>query len=114
MANSCSHISFFFLTVAWIPGEKRLLLGSYAHYSSKVGPLNKFRSKRDMFGQTARDIFRVLGVPRTAVLCETRFKTIGKLKRSEDKNNRTSDRALCRVSCEEFATIKGVDDSLEP
>lgn len=67
-----------------------------------------------MFGQTARDIFRVLGVPRTAVQCETRFKALAKLKRSEDKNNRTSGRALCRVSCDDFATIKGVDDSLEP
>lgn len=87
----------------------------YARYSPKVGPLNKFRSKRDMFGQIARDIFRVLGVPRTAVQCETRFKTLAKRKRSEDKNNRTSGRAPCRVSYdEEFAAIRAVDDSLEP
>ncbi|KAH9367394.1 hypothetical protein HPB48_010189 [Haemaphysalis longicornis] len=73
------------------------------------------RPKWDMFGQIARDIFRVLGVSRTAVQCETRFKTLAKRKRSEDKNNRTSGRAPCHVSYEEeFAAIKAIDDSLEP
>ncbi|KAH7953686.1 hypothetical protein HPB49_011197 [Dermacentor silvarum] len=60
-------------------------------------------------------MFALLNVVRTGIQCETRFKTIAKRKRNEDRNNRTSGHSRCNVVFEEeFAAIRAIDDSLEP
>lgn len=68
-----------------------------------------------MYEQISKDIFDVLKICRTGVQCETRYKTLAKRKRSEDKHNGTSGNSRCRVSYEEeFQAIRAIDDSLEP
>ncbi|KAH7959936.1 hypothetical protein HPB49_015214 [Dermacentor silvarum] len=60
-------------------------------------------------------MFALLNVVRTGIQCETRFKTIAKRKRNEDRNNHTSGHSRCNVVFEEeFAAIRAIDDSLEP
>ncbi|XP_077485260.1 uncharacterized protein LOC144095373 [Amblyomma americanum] len=59
----------------WTFGETKYLLDKYALYRPKVGPLMRFRTKRAMYEQIAREIEEVLGTKRTAMQCETRFKT---------------------------------------
>ncbi|XP_077507459.1 uncharacterized protein LOC144118382 [Amblyomma americanum] len=100
---------------SWDERQTKLLLDYYARYARDVGPLKKFRSKRAMFEQIACDMFGILGIHRTAVQCETRFKTVSKRKRNEEKHNNTSGNSRCRVEYEqEFDAIKAIDDSLEP
>ncbi|XP_077491908.1 uncharacterized protein LOC144102532 [Amblyomma americanum] len=99
----------------WTSGETKYLLDKYALYTPKVGPLMRFRTKRAMYEQIAREIEEVLGTKRTAIQCETRFKTVAKRKKSEEKVNKTSGQAPCRPTFEEeFSAIRAIDDSLEP
>ncbi|KAL1425351.1 hypothetical protein MTO96_019238 [Rhipicephalus appendiculatus] len=99
----------------WSDGETKLLLDYYAKYTPSIGPMKRFKCKREMFEQISRDIFALLNTVRTGVQCETRFKTISRRKRNEDSNNRTSGQSRCNVSYEEeFAAIRAIDDSLEP
>ncbi|XP_065305823.1 uncharacterized protein [Dermacentor albipictus] len=103
------------VNAAWTDGETKLLLDYYAKYAPYVGPMKKFKCKRAMFEQIARDMFALLNVVRTGVQCESRFKTIAKSKRNEDRNNRTCGHSRCNVVFEEeFASIRAIDDSLEP
>ncbi|XP_077497889.1 uncharacterized protein LOC144108556 [Amblyomma americanum] len=99
----------------WTTGETKLLLDCYVRYTPQVGPQRRFRSKKMMYEQIAQDIQRILGVIRTGVQCETRFKTLAKRKRNEDRNNGTSGQSRCAVPYEEeFAAIRAIDDSIEP
>ncbi|KAH7953605.1 hypothetical protein HPB49_010554 [Dermacentor silvarum] len=75
------------VNATWSDGETKLLLDYYAKYAPSVGPMKKFKCKRDMFEQIGRDMFALLNVVRTRIQCETRFKTIAKRKRNEDRNN---------------------------
>ncbi|KAK8765408.1 hypothetical protein V5799_031983, partial [Amblyomma americanum] len=103
------------IDASWDERQTKLLLDYYARYARDVGPLKKFRSKRAMFEQIACDMFGIPGIHRTAVQCETRFKTVSKRKRNEEKHNNTSGNSRCRVEYEqESDAIKAIDDSLEP
>lgn len=106
---------FHLHAVVWTEGETKLLLEYYAQYSSHVGPMKRFKSKRVMFEKISKDLECVLRIKRTGVQCETRFKTVLKRKRDEEKQNKTSGQTRCQVSYEqEFAAISAQDDSLEP
>ncbi|XP_077553866.1 uncharacterized protein LOC144168774 [Haemaphysalis longicornis] len=99
----------------WDEGETRLLLTLYSQYCNEVGPLKKFRTKRAMYQQVAKEILQILGIRRSAEQCDSRLKTIIRRKKNEVTNNRTSGRSRCRVSYEEeFAKIRALDDSIEP
>ncbi|KAH7948983.1 hypothetical protein HPB49_002375 [Dermacentor silvarum] len=99
----------------WGEGETRLLLNLYAHYSTKVGPMKKFRCKRAMYEYISKEILQILNIYRTPTQCESRFKTIAKRKKDEDTNNKTSGHSRCQVSYEEeFAAIRAADDSIQP
>ncbi|KAH9372665.1 hypothetical protein HPB48_004610 [Haemaphysalis longicornis] len=109
------HLFFSDETGPWEEGETRLLLMLYARYSSKVGPMKKFRSKRVMYEHISKEILQSTGIYRTQTQCESRFKTIAKRKKNQDTNNRTSGQTRCQVSYEEeFAQIRAADDSIEP
>ncbi|KAH8008972.1 hypothetical protein MRX96_019311 [Rhipicephalus microplus] len=98
----------------WDEGETRLLLTLYAQYNNEVGPFKKFRTKRAMYQEVAKEILKILGISRSAEQCDSRLKTIIRRKKNEVTNNRTSGRSRCRVSYEEFARIRALDDSIEP
>lgn len=103
------------VNATWSDRETKLLLDYYAKYAPSVGPMKKFKCKREMFEQIGRDMFALLNVVRTGIQCETRFKTIAKRKRNEDRSNHTSGHSRCNVVFEEeFAAIRATDDSLEP
>ncbi|CAN7937893.1 unnamed protein product, partial [Ixodes hexagonus] len=99
----------------WSAGELKLLLDYYSKYYPEIGPMKKFRTKKAMFEQIALDLQSVLGVSRTALQCDNRFKTLLKRKKNSQKVNRTSGSSRCTVEFEEeFARIRSMDDSLEP
>ncbi|KAL1469497.1 hypothetical protein MTO96_041046, partial [Rhipicephalus appendiculatus] len=115
LVQSGGHGGSFSANAPWSDGETKLLLDYYAKYTPSVGPIKRFKCKREMFDQISRGIFALLNTVRTGVQCETRFKTISRRKRNEDCNNRTSGQSRCNVSYEEeFAAIRAIDDGLEP
>ncbi|KAH7954501.1 hypothetical protein HPB49_019263 [Dermacentor silvarum] len=68
-----------------------------------------------MYEYIYKDILQILNIYRTPTQCESRFKTVAKLKKDEHTNNKTSGRSRCQVSNEEeFAAIRAADDSIQP
>lgn len=99
----------------WSEESTRLLLDKYADYLELVGPMKKFKNKKIMWIQIAKDIETVLGIQKTYIQCENRYKTILRRKRISDKNNSTSGSKRVKVSFEnEIKQIAAKDDSLEP
>nr|CAI5856005.1 unnamed protein product [Callosobruchus analis] len=61
------------------------------------------------------EIEKTLGILRTPVQCESRFKTIMKRKSLVTTENKKSDNVRMSLQYEaEIAKIKGIDDSIEP
>ncbi|XP_024890293.1 uncharacterized protein LOC112466437 [Temnothorax curvispinosus] len=99
----------------WSDESTRLLLDKYADYLKLVGPMKKFKNKKIMWIQIAKDLEAVLGIQKTYILCENRYKTILRRKRVSDKNNSTSGSKRVKVSFEnEIKQIASKDDSIEP
>jgi len=99
----------------WSDESTRLLLDKYADYLELVGPMKKFKNKKIMWIQIAKDLEAVLGIQKTYIQCENRYKTILRKKRVSDKNNSTSGSKRVNVSFEnEIKQIAAKDDSIEP
>nr|CAH7749977.1 unnamed protein product [Callosobruchus chinensis] len=85
--------------------ETKLLLDLYHQYLPQIGPMKKFKNKKK----------KNLGILRTPVQCESRFKTIMKRKSLVISENKKSGNARMSLEYEaEIAKIKGFDDSIEP
>lgn len=99
----------------WGESETRLLLDLYHQYLSEVGPLKKFRNKKNMWENISNEIQLKTKQIRTAAQCQTRYKTILKRKISSASTNKTSGSVRENVMFEsEINKIKSLDDSLEP
>ncbi|XP_018564948.1 uncharacterized protein LOC108906220 [Anoplophora glabripennis] len=95
--------------------ETKLLLDLNYEYLPQVGPMKKFKSKKKMWEQISEDIQNKLKLIRTALQCETRFKTIKRRKNCFETNNRQSGNNPINIPYEdEFNKIKSIDDSIEP
>ncbi|KAI8126850.1 hypothetical protein CVS40_3414 [Lucilia cuprina] len=55
----------------WSDGDTRLLLDLYANYLPEIGPLKKFKSKKDMWSKISTEI-----PDKSAKQCEERYKTV--------------------------------------
>ncbi|VEN53811.1 unnamed protein product [Callosobruchus maculatus] len=72
-------------TTEWQEGETRLLLDKYESYLPLVGPMKKFKTKKNMWLQISKDLSVILNVERSPLQCENRYKTILKRKKRQLK-----------------------------
>lgn len=99
----------------WSDESTRLLLDKYANYLELVGPMKQFKNKKLMWMEIAKDLEINVGIKKTYIQCENRYKTILRRKRISDNNNSTSGSKRVKVSFEdEIKRIAAKDDSVEP
>ncbi|RLU21200.1 hypothetical protein DMN91_005573, partial [Ooceraea biroi] len=60
----------------WSDETTRFILDKYADYLELVGPMKKFKNKKVMWMQIAKDMETVLGIQKTYIQCENRYKTV--------------------------------------
>ncbi|XP_065309581.1 uncharacterized protein [Dermacentor albipictus] len=95
----------------WSEEETKLLLNYYTTYIRQVGPHDRFKTKKLMYEEIAREMSCVLNVQRTGAQCKSRLSTLRKQRRKADKNYETSGDARCSAPCGVKFTI---DDVLVP
>ncbi|XP_049522164.1 DDRGK domain-containing protein 1-like [Dermacentor silvarum] len=99
----------------WTEGETKLMLDYYEQYFPQVGPMKKFRNKKEMFGRIAENLNKTMGITRTGEQCCSRFKTVIRRKTSATTQNKKSGNSPSDVPYdEELAKIAALDDSVEP
>lgn len=99
----------------WSEGETKLLLDKYGQYMVMIGPMKQFKTKKTMWEKIAMDLKNILGVFKTSLQCENRYKTIMKRKKKAIDNNKSTGRSKMTVPYEnELSGIVGLDDSIEP
>ncbi|XP_032675598.1 uncharacterized protein LOC116846178 [Odontomachus brunneus] len=99
----------------WTEESTRFILNKYSEYLQSVGPMKKFKNKKIMWIEISKNVETVLGIYKTYIQCENRYKTIMRRKRLCDKNNSTSGSKRVKVSFEnELKQIAAKDDSIEP
>lgn len=99
----------------WGDSDTKLLLDLYHKGLPLIGPFKKFKNKKCLWIHIGKEIEEQLGLLRTAVQCESRFKTIMKRKTATTTKNHTSGETRVDVPYEdEIGKIKAQDDSLEP
>lgn len=99
----------------WTEGETKLMLDYYEQYFPQVGPMKKFRNKKEMFGRIAETLNKTMGITRTGEQCCSRFKTVIRRKTSATTQNKKSGNSPSDVPYdEELAKIAALDDSVEP
>lgn len=99
----------------WTDGETKLLLDYYEQYFGRVGPMKKFRNKKEMWAHIGFKLKETLGVVRNEVQCCTRYKTVMKRKKTAVAHNSKSGNSPTPVPFEdEVEKIRWLDDSLEP
>lgn len=77
--------------------------------------MKRFKSKKNMWDEIASDIYKIVGITKTSVQCDNRYKTIMKRKKKVDANNHTSGSSRQVIEYEdEIRKIAAIDDSIEP
>lgn len=101
--------------ILWGEKETKLLLDKYEQYLSQVGPMKKFKKKKNMWEKISEDIINILNIRKTALQCENRYKTILKRKKKvKVHNGRTGETPETDPFEEELNKIAAIDDSLDP
>lgn len=99
-----------FLFLVWSDGDTRMLLDLYAKYLPQIGPLRKFRNKKEMLSKVAEEVGN-----KSAKQCEERYKTVLRRKKLAVENNNTSGSKRQKIDFEEeLFQICNLDDSIEP
>ncbi|XP_031328682.1 uncharacterized protein LOC116182585 [Photinus pyralis] len=99
----------------WDEQATKLLLDKYETYLPLVGPLRKFKKKKQLWSAISEDIKNILNIQKTAGQCENRYKTVLKRKKNIIKTNRTSGESPKHNPYEEeLSRIAAIDDSVEP
>nr|CAI5850917.1 unnamed protein product [Callosobruchus analis] len=77
--------------------------------------MKKFKNKKKVWERISMEIEKTLGIPRTPVQCESRFKTIMNRKSLVTTENKKSGNVRMSLQYEvEISKMKGIDDSIEP
>lgn len=91
------------------------MLDYYEQYFARVGPMKKFRNKKEMFSFIAAKLKETLGADRTGEQCSTRYKTVMKRRKVAVAHNHKSGNSPTPIPFEdEVEKIRLLDDSLEP
>lgn len=81
----------------------------------KVGPLQKFKNKKQLWAKISQEMRKDLGVEFTPLQVENRWKNVLKRTKIASKNNKTSGSTIMRTAFDtEMAQIAAMDDSIEP
>lgn len=101
--------------VTWSEDQTRLLLSLYRDKMEEIGPLKRYRNKKEMWESISKEIAEQLGVSFTASQVENRFKNVAKKNKDCIKNNRTSGSSIIQTPFDkEMSQIAALDDSIEP
>lgn len=99
----------------WGEPDTKLLLDKYEQYLDQIGPFKKFKNKKSIWVKISNDLKIILGVERTAIQCENRFKTVLKRKSKITKENDKSGAGRTDPEFDdELSKIKAKDDGVEP
>lgn len=87
-----------------------MLLDLYASYMPEIGPMKRFKNKKEMWSNISTEI-----CGKSAKQCEERFKTVMKRKKTAVENNNASGSKRQNIDYEdELSKIASIDDSIEP
>lgn len=99
----------------WSKGETKLLFDKYSQYMVMIGPMKQFKTKKIMWEKIAKGLKDIIGVSKTSLQCENRYKTIMKQKKKTIDNNKSTGRSKITVSYKnELSGIVALDNSIEP
>ncbi|KAF5296966.1 hypothetical protein FQR65_LT10118 [Abscondita terminalis] len=71
----------------WGEQATKLLLDKYETYLPLVGPLKRFKKKKNLWIAIAEDLENILNIKKSASQCENRYKTVLKRKKGIVKHN---------------------------
>lgn len=99
----------------WDEAAAKLLLDKYESYMASVGPMKRFKKKKNMWEAIALDLQNILNFKKTAVQCENRYKTVMKRKtKAVEKRHRSGESPETIPFQDEIEKINALDDSIEP
>ncbi|CAH1102965.1 unnamed protein product [Psylliodes chrysocephalus] len=99
----------------WTEAETKLLLDLYEENISRVGPMKKYKNKKNMWQDVSNIINKTIKINRTALQVENRYKTVLKRKKVAVENNIKTGSLRQIVPYEfELNKIGALDDSIEP
>lgn len=77
----------------WGEQATKLLLDRYENYLPCVGPLKRFKKKKNLWVAISEDLRKILDVQKTPVQCENWYKTVMKRKKNITSHNRQTGRS---------------------
>ncbi|KAF5307091.1 hypothetical protein FQR65_LT07150 [Abscondita terminalis] len=99
----------------WGEQATKLLLDKYETYLPLVGPLKRFKKKKNLWIAIAEDLENILNIKKSASQCENRYKTVLKRKKGIVKHNqKTGEVPVIDPYNNELTKIAAIDDSIEP
>jgi len=99
----------------WSVEMTKFILDAYEECLSMVGPMRKFKNKKNMWEHIAQRANNALNITKTAAQCENRFKTVLKRKRYQENNNKKSGASRQTIQFDdEIRKIASIDDSVIP
>lgn len=103
------------LKESWSEEETKFILDRYETYLSNVGPMKRFKTKKEMWSQITLDLKEQLHIQKDSAQIENRYKTVLRRKKKAVDNNQTSGALRMNVPYEEeLNNIAAVDNSIEP
>lgn len=101
--------------LTWTEEQTHLLLSLYRSKMEEIGPLKRYRNKKQMWESISQEIAQQLDVSFTPSQVENRFKNVSKKNKDVMKNNRTSGSSIVQTPYDkDMAHIAAIDDSIEP
>ncbi|XP_011858505.1 PREDICTED: uncharacterized protein LOC105556053 [Vollenhovia emeryi] len=99
----------------WTNSATSFMLDKYETYLGNIGPMKRFKTKKQMWLQISKDMTEMLNISKTPIQIENRYKTILKRKKKAVENNSKSGSSREEVPFEEqLKKIARSDDSIEP
>jgi len=99
----------------WSVEMTKFILDTYEECLPMVGPMRKFKNKKNMWEHIAQKANNALNITKTAAQCENRYKTVLKRKRYQENNNKKSGASRQTVQFDdEIRKIASIDDTVIP
>lgn len=99
----------------WSDSAASFMLDKLESYLANIGPMKRFKTKKQMWLQISKDMAEMLNVSKTPTQIENRYKTVLKRKKKAIENNSKSGSSREEVPFEEqLSKIAHSDDSIQP
>ncbi|XP_058821738.1 uncharacterized protein LOC131683623 [Topomyia yanbarensis] len=100
---------------SWTDGQTKLMLSLYRDKMEEVGPLKKFKSKKQLWTSIKQGMEEKIGPMFNERQIENRYKTLTRRHRATVTHNKVSGNTLEKAAYfGELSDIAALDDSLEP